>query len=277
MTERQQAQRFQQDYLKRIRGGLQIARLLETLPMVAFFAKDERSRFVCGNARTLEIMGIQHEWQMLGKMDWDFFPHEVAAGYVEEDQQVMRSGKAITRYTQMVPDSNGPLHWYVVSKIALRDAREAICGVAVTMYEIHEVSGVALSFQRLEPALRHLHIHFRESIETPKLAALTNLSESQFTRLFRKLFGEAPMRYLIRQRIHAACQDLIATNHTAGTIAVDCGFYDQSAFIRAFRAITGKTPAAYRKSNGALLTHRKAIDVPSPRGRSNGADRSRDR
>ncbi|MEI6715669.1 MAG: hypothetical protein WCO60_18105 [Verrucomicrobiota bacterium] len=34
-------------------------------------------------------------------------------------------------------------------------------------------------------------------------------------------FGEAPMRHLIRQRIHAACQDLIATNHTAGTIAVD--------------------------------------------------------
>jgi len=184
-----------------------------------------------------------------------FFPAGGRSRLCGGDQQVMRSGKAITRYTQMVPDKSGPLHWYVVSKIPVRDAREKICGVAVTMYEIHEVSGVALPFQRLEPALRHLHLHFRESIETPKLAALTNLSESQFTRLFRKLFGEAPMRYLIRQRIHAACQDLITTNHTAGTIAVDCGFYDQSAFIRAFRAITGKTPAAYRKSNGLNFKH----------------------
>jgi AraC-like DNA-binding protein len=50
------------------------------------------------------------------------------------------------------------------------------------------------------------------------------------------------MRHLVRQRIHIACQALIATDRAAGTIAQDCGFYDQSAFIRAFRAFTGVTP-----------------------------------
>jgi AraC-like DNA-binding protein len=105
---------------------------------------------------------------------------------------------------------------------------------------------VALPFSQLEPALRHLHTRFREAITTAELAALCHLSERQFTRVFRRLLGESPMRYLIRQRLHAARHDLIANDRPAGAIALELGFYDQSAFTRAFRAATGITPAAYR-------------------------------
>ena len=55
MTERQALQ-FQREFFARIGGGLQLAELFESLPMVAFFAKDERSRFVRANARTLQIL-----------------------------------------------------------------------------------------------------------------------------------------------------------------------------------------------------------------------------
>src|SRR5690606_2215561 len=99
------------------------------------------------------------------------------------------------------------------------------------------------------PALRHLHTRYREVVETKKLAALTHLSERQFTRVFRNLLGESPMRYLIRQRIRAASQELITTDRPAGAIALDCGFYDQSAFTRAFRSHTGMTPAKYRRQH----------------------------
>ncbi len=247
MNEQLRSQQFQQAFLKRMGGGLQLSALFATLPMIAFLAKDKDSRFVCANARTLKIFNLEHEWQMLGKMDRDFFPRELAASFVDEDRRVMRTGKTRTYYSQMVPDISGPLNWYVVSVSPLRDARGHICGVALVLYDMHEVGGVAQPFQQLEPALRHLHTRFRETIETKQLAALTHLSERQFTRLFHKLLGEPPMRYLIRQRIRAACQDLIATDHTAGAIALECGFYDQSAFTRAFRAHTGLTPAAYRQ------------------------------
>lgn len=247
MTEKQQAQRFQQAFLQRMGGGLQLTALFATLPMIAFLAKDKQSRFVCANPRTLKIFNLEHEWQMLGKMDRDFFPRELAASFVDEDRRVMRTGKPRTFYSQMVPDIRGPLNWYVVSVSPLRDARGHIGGVALVLYDMHEVGGVAQPFRQLEPALRHLHTRFRDAIETRHLAALTHLSERQFTRLFHKLLGEPPMRYLIRQRINAACQDLITTDHTAGAIALECGFYDQSAFTRAFRAQTGMTPAAYRR------------------------------
>ncbi len=249
MTEKEEALRFQRDFYTRIGGGMQLSTLFATLPMIAFLAKDRESRFVCANARTLEIFNLRHEWEMLGKTDRDFFPHEISTGFVEEDQRVMSSGETRTYYAQMVPDIKGPLNWYVVSVAPLRDPAGEIGGVAIVLYDIHEVGGVAHPFQQMEPALRHLHTRYREPIETRELAALSHLSERQFTRVFRKLLGEAPMRYLIRQRIRAACQELIATDRPAGAIALDCGFYDQSAFTRAFRLQTGMTPARYRQQH----------------------------
>ena len=250
----QGALRFQKTFLKRIGGGLQLSALFDTLPMIAFLAKDRQSRFVRANARTLGIFNLEHEWQMLGRMDRDFFPRELAASFVDEDRRVMRSGRTHSYYSQMVPDIRGPLNWYVVSVSPLRDTDGQICGVGLVLYDMHEVGGVAQPFQQLEPALRHLHTRFREVIETRQLAALTHLSERQFTRLFKKLLGEPPMRYLIRQRIRAACQDLITTDHTAGAIALECGFYDQSVFTRVFREHTGMTPASYRQRNLEELT-----------------------
>ena len=243
----QSALRFQKAFFKRIGGGLQLSALFDTLPMIAFLAKDRHSRFVRANARTLRIFNLEHEWQMLGRMDRDFFPRPLAESFLEEDRRVMRSGETRTYYAQMVPDINGPLNWYVVSVSPLRDIKGQICGVALVLYDMHEVGGLAHPFQQLEPALRHMHTCFHEPIETRQLAELTHLSERQFTRVFKKLLGDSPMHYLIRQRIRAACQDLITTDRTAGAIALDCGFYDQSAFTRAFRAITGVTPARYRQ------------------------------
>ncbi len=254
MSNMDRALEFQQNFLQRTGGALQLADLFATLPMIAFLAKDEQSRFVRANARTLAIFNLQHEWEMIGKRDCDFFPLEISTGFVEEDQRVMRTGVTRTYYAQMVPDINGPLNWYVVSVSPLRDAQAKICGVAIVLYDLHEVGGVTRPFQQIEPALRHLHTRFREKIGTIDLASLAHLSERQFTRLFRKLLGESPMRYLIRQRIRSACHDLISTGLTVGAIAIDTGFYDQSAFTRAFRAQTGLTPAAYRRKHSAALS-----------------------
>jgi len=241
------ARQFQRDFLKRTGLDLQMAGLFEALPMVAFFAKDEQSRFVRVNRRLLQILGCQQEWQVLGKTDFDFRPPEIAAVYIEEDRRVMQTGQRLLRYVQMVPDIRGPVRWYLVSKIPLQNARGRVCGIAGAMYETHEIGGALQPFHRIEPALRYIHLRFREPMTTRQLAALAHLSERQFVRLFRQLLGEGPMHYLVRQRVHAACHELIATDHPAGAIALDCGFYDQSAFTRAFRAFTGTTPSAYRR------------------------------
>jgi AraC-like DNA-binding protein len=247
MNAKQQALRFQQRFLRRIGGALHFADLFENIPIVVFYARDETSRFVRANKRLVEILGCRHEWEVIGKTDFDFRPAEVAAVFIEDDRRVMRTGRTSARYIRMVPDVAGLLHWWSGTKMPLRDTAGRVCGVVGAMYELHEIHGVLQPFTRIEPALRHLHTHYREPITTGQLAELVHWSESQFVRQFRGLLGEPPMHYLVRQRLHAACQELIATDKTAGEIALDCGFYDQSAFTRAFRVIIGSTPQAYRR------------------------------
>lgn len=246
MTPREEAIRFKERFCRRMGSGLQLANMFCAVPGVPFFAKDEQSRFVLAGHGLLEIFNLQHEWEVLGKRDQDFYPPEIAGAFVEEDRHVMRTGRELRGYTQMVPRLKGPVQWRLVSKSPLRDPIGRICGVAVLLCDLEEIGGVPPPFERLEPALRHLHTHFGEPIETAQLAQLVDLSESQFTRLFRQLTGESPIRYLIRQRIQAGCRQLIATDLSISVIAMQCGFYDQSAFTRTFRKLTGKTPAHFR-------------------------------
>ena len=249
MEEKQLALSFQSNFLARANIGIQLAWLFESLAMVAFFAKDHKGRFVRMNARCLEILGCEHEWQVLGKTDRHFQTPENALAFQLEDQQVMETGEARLHYLQMVPNANGPVRWYVVNKMPIRDNKGKVCGIAGAMYETHELGGPLQSFHRLEPALRHIHAHFRESIHLRDLAKRANLSERQFHRLFQQILGERPIQYIIRQRIHGSCQQLITTEASVGSIALDCGFYDQSAFTRAFREFVGTTPSDYRKQH----------------------------
>ncbi|MCX6967154.1 MAG: AraC family transcriptional regulator [Verrucomicrobia bacterium] len=251
MDDKQFALRFQSDFLARADIGIQLAWLFESLAMVAFFAKDHQYRFVRMNARCLEIMGCEHEWQVLGKTDDHFHTREIAAAFQLDDRQVMETGESRLRYLQMVPNAKGPLRWYLVNKMPIHDNQGKVCGIAGAMYETHELAGPLQSFHRLEPALRHIHEHFKEPFQLQDLARLVNLSERQFHRLFRQILGERPLHYITRQRIHGSCELLITTDAPVASIALDCGFYDQSAFTRAFREFMGTTPSDYRNQHAA--------------------------
>jgi AraC-like DNA-binding protein len=244
-------------FFRQLSGDVQqFVDILGRIPGLAFFIKDTASRFVACNEQLVRILGRQRESQVVGRYDADFLSAEVAAQYVAEDRLVMESGRPLARYAQLVPHVDGPWCWYFVSKTPLEDARGRVCGVAVVMQEMHEFRGVARPFVRLQPALRHIHAHFREVLDMAEVAALVGLSPSQFTRSFKRHLGLPPVQYVIRQRIHAACHELLATDKTAGAIAQDVGFCDQSAFTRAFTKVTGQTPARYRSQHRAEWAQR---------------------
>jgi len=79
---------------------------------------------------------------------------------------------------------------------------------------------------------------------------MVHLSSSQFQRRFRALFQTSPIQYLLQLRIDSACQELQRTDASIGTIAMENGFYDQSAFCRQFQKRVGLTPRQYRARFG---------------------------
>ncbi len=93
--------------------------------------------------------------------------------------------------------------------------------------------------------------HLRESLAQPhrldELAAAAGLSVPHFCTLFRRLTGYAPIDFLIRQRVQAACRLLDTTDLSIAVIAAEVGYEDPYYFTRCFRRVIGSSPRAYRR------------------------------
>lgn len=73
-------------------------------------------------------------------------------------------------------------------------------------------------------------------------------SQKHFTDLFRKNVGVTPKAYLKLMRFQKAVRTIDAAGDIDwGTIADDCGFYDQAHFINDFKHFSGFTPEQYVK------------------------------
>ncbi len=86
------------------------------------------------------------------------------------------------------------------------------------------------------------------NIGLPELAALTGLSHSHFTKQFKRATGLPPYQYVIRQRVERAKTLLCDKELNIAEVSQAVGFFDQSHFVRHFKARVGVTPSDYRES-----------------------------
>lgn len=222
--------------------------LFEHAPGVCFYAKDRASKFVRLNRANLAVYGVSEEESLLGRSDRDFHPPSLAEGYIAEDKRVMDGGKPILNQTWLVPFLNGPLQWFVSSKIPLRDERGRCVGIAGVMHPIATPKEQMVRFQRLAPAVRHLEQNFREQVSLAELVQSCGLSATHIHRLFQRLLRMSPTEYVLALRLQEARRLLATTDESISSIAVDTGFFDQSHFTKRFRKVTGMTPTQFRKT-----------------------------
>ena len=60
--------------------------LIDNLPEL-IYAKDTKSRFTVANISIANIMGKKTSQEIIGKTDFDFFPHKLAAQYRADEQE----------------------------------------------------------------------------------------------------------------------------------------------------------------------------------------------
>lgn len=89
-------------------------------------------------------------------------------------------------------------------------------------------------------------IHSKKQHTVHELAHHFNLSERQFERKFREYSGFNPKLYMRIIRFGKACNYYGDMDHKSLTdIAYECGYYDQSHFIREFKAFSGYHPGDF--------------------------------
>jgi AraC-like DNA-binding protein len=195
----------------------------------------------------LTVYGVDSEEPLLGRSDRDFHPPYLAEGYIAEDQRVMKEGPVLNQ-TWLVPFLNGPMQWFVSSKMPLAGPRRECVGICGVMYPIATPKEQLNRFQRLAPAIRYLEQHFREQVQLAELANVCELSATHIHRLFQRLLRMSPSEYLLALRLQEARRLLTSTELSLSAIALNTGFFDQSHFTKRFRKMTGMTPTQFRKT-----------------------------
>lgn len=235
-----------QAFLRSLRGT-ELVRLFDLQPDVNFFIKDRSGRFVALNRRGWEYCGVRREKDAVGKTDFDFFPRSRAAEYRKDDESVMRSGKGIVNRVESAPEAEGSPRLVMTSKLPLRNGKGEIIGIAGVSRELDQVRSRASGEARFARVIERMHQQPEEALSSAEMARLCGLSQSQFDRSFRSVFGTSARQYLLKVRVEAACRRLADTEDTVASLAVDLGFFDHAHFTRCFHRLMGVTPAAYRR------------------------------
>jgi AraC family transcriptional regulator len=86
-----------------------------------------------------------------------------------------------------------------------------------------------------------------EDISLADMAAVTGLSITHFSHIFKKSMGESPHQFVLQQRVQHAKELLVSLNLRMIDIALACGFKTQQHFARIFREVCGLSPTEYQR------------------------------
>jgi len=106
----------------------------------------------------------------------------------------------------------------------------------------------AYASDRIGTACAMIEKNLTSPIRVPDLARLTGLSESAFSRLFKKCTNSTVPQYVNRFRIAHACRLLAETDMTVAEIIRTCGYLSPAHFQHEFQKIHRLSPQKYRQS-----------------------------
>jgi AraC-like DNA-binding protein len=97
------------------------------------------------------------------------------------------------------------------------------------------------------------------TIRLDQWAKCHGLAAESVSRVFGQSFGISPRRFRADIRVQHALRAIVATSQPLARIAGDLGFSDQAHMTRAFRALTGQTPKAWRSRANPRAGYRLRI------------------
>jgi PAS domain S-box-containing protein len=93
------------------------------------YVKDADCRFVVANLSVARQMGVKTPEELIGKSDFNFYPREVATTFYEDEQRVIRSGKAEINREEAGLDSLGNVSQVMTTQVPLRDRNGRVTGL----------------------------------------------------------------------------------------------------------------------------------------------------
>ncbi len=103
------------------------------------------------------------------------------------------------------------------------------------------------ALQQFSKVLDYIAENYVHQFSLGDIAKRMNMTESRFSRYFRRATGNNFTDFVNRIRINRACQLLMETDQHVSTICYHVGFNNIANFNRRFLELKGTTPRNYRK------------------------------
>lgn len=222
--------------------------LFDVLDDMVFFIKDEHGRYVAVNETLVKRSGMGTKSELIGRTAFEVFPRPLGERYTAQDMHVLATAEPVRAELELHLYPNGNEGWCLTWKQPiLNDAGKPIglTGISRDLAPTVTHDNSELS------AISRLFEHIRENLASPLsmeiLAQRANLSAYQLDRRVRELYGVSMAQHITRARIDRSRYKLVHTDESIASIAIDCGYSDQTSFTRQFRQSVGMTPNMYRE------------------------------
>ena len=228
--------------------GEMMKHLFDLVAGVNFNMIDDKDRVMAFNRNNCENCNFKDEADYVGKNLFDLFPKALADVYSSRNREVRNRGRPIVEkaYSHAADRSTDIK---IVSVFPLRDTKGKIIGTASINHAIESGANKPDWYKAIRAAIAYIDDHFREKISITTLAGVSNMSASVFRRAFFKIMETTPGAYITTIRINKARKLLAETGKTISDIAEECGFYDQSHFIKMFARSRRQSPSEYRMAH----------------------------
>jgi len=228
-----------------------LERLFDRSSDVAFFVKDVAGRYIAVNESLVARHGLKSKSQVIGKCPRDICPGDFGQVPTEQDERVLRTGRPLIDHLEMhLHRPNDPV-WCLTTKLPMLDSTGAVVGLIGFSRDIRAPFKPDEIPKDFATALEEFEQSLSCDVTPTWLANRSRLSPQRLARLTKRLFDLTPGQFITKSRIAAASRMLCDSERSVAEIAHSCGFFDHSAFTRAFRSATGMSPSEYRSQSCA--------------------------
>jgi AraC-like DNA-binding protein len=222
--------------------------VFDLLSDLVFFVKNRRCEYVAVNHTLVNRCGRSKKADLIGRRADEIFPPPLGGLYRAQDENVMRNGVAILSQLELHFYPNGGRGWCLTNKLPLRGKCGQVIGLVGISKDLQTAHQRSADYSAVAEAVNFIQKNFGESLRVTGLAARAGLSPYQFEQRIRKIFGLTAGQLIQKTRMESAERMLRETDAPIASIAIDCGYSDQSAFSRQFRQTTGLSPSSYRST-----------------------------
>lgn len=124
--------------------------------------------------------------------------------------------------------------------------------VFINRYNRKTTPEIGITEEKIQKAAKYIYENYNKDITLADVANYVYMSESYFSKKFKRVTGLNFSEYLTNVRIKKADEMLLETQLTISEIAQECGFRESNYFGDVFKKLKGISPNKYRKFKGKL-------------------------